>query len=324
MKRIILNASGRLGNQLFQYGFAKKVQKNLGGKIIINFNDIEAKDKEFPNQNWEDSLQGFNVEYDKISLPKKDFLISFFSIKQKFLILVHFILVRTVFKKANFKTYQDLGAFSRKYANFMYRNALYMFPILSGAYAPSLEDEAFLNGKFEVAEYFEEVADELRAEIVPREPLLEQNIQFLNAIEISQSVCITIRRGDYLSQKNSSNFFQCDENYFNKGINIIKSKVKNPVFFFFSDDLDYAKEFAETYLDKADKYYIELPGNPIWEKLRIMSTCKHFIISNSTFSWWAQFLGKDSNKVVVGPKTWFPPASEYNGDALLQDSWIKI
>ncbi|QPS70943.1 alpha-1,2-fucosyltransferase [Lactococcus garvieae] len=324
MKKIILNASGRLGNQLFQYGFAKKVQNNLGGKILINFNDIEAKDKEFPNQNWEDSLKGFRVEYEKISLPKKEFIISFFSVKQKLLILIHFILVRTIFKAENFKTYENLNTLSKKYANFLYRNALYMFPILSGAYAPSTKDEAFLNGKFEVAHYFEEVSDELKAEIVPKAPPLEQNIPFLNIIGSSQSVCITIRRGDYLSDKNSTNFFHCDEKYFDKGIKIIKSKVKNPVFFFFSDDLDYAREFAQAYLSKNDKYYIELPGNPIWEKLRIMSACKHFIISNSTFSWWAQFLGKNPDKIVIGPKTWFPPKSEYNGDALLQDTWIKI
>ena len=324
MKKIILNASGRLGNQLFQYAFAKKVQKRIGGEIIINFHNIEEKNKVYPNQNWEDGLANFHTSYEKVSLGRKELVTKYFSRFQKYLILLNYILVRTIFKNENYKNYDKLKPISKKYANFLLSKGLYIFPIISGAYRDSKASVVFLNGKYENEKYALEVAEELKKEIIPRVSLLSQNEEFYKSIKNSQSVCVTIRRGDYLTSENVKEFFQCDEKYFLKGINVIKQKIENPVFFFFSDDLEYAKEFAEMYLDKKDVYYIEKPNNPLWEKVRIMSSCKHFIISNSTFSWWVQFLGDYEEKVVVGPVSWFPKESSNIEDSLTQESWIKI
>jgi len=48
----------------------------------------------------------------------------------------------------------------------------------------------------------------------------------------------------------------------------------------------------------------ENSGNLIWEIIRLMSACKNFIIYNSTFSWWAQHLSGNCDKVVIAPMSW--------------------
>lgn len=60
---------------------------------------------------------------------------------------------------------------------------------------------------------------------------------------------------------------------------------------------------------------------PVYETLRLMYSCKHFIISNSTFSWWGQYLSRNDHKIVISPSKW-------NNDdfdtPLLEDEWIKL
>lgn len=56
-------------------------------------------------------------------------------------------------------------------------------------------------------------------------------------------------------------------------------------FFGFSDDIDWVKNNMEF----PGEVYYESGVDPVWEKLRLMSACKHFVLSNSSFSWWAQY-----------------------------------
>ena len=114
----------------------------------------------------------------------------------------------------------------------------------------------------------------------------------------------------------------CDSNYFYDAIKIIKKRIDKPVFIVFSDDIEWVKNNMNF---GADTYY-ESGEDPIWEKIRLMYTCKHFIISNSTFSWWAQYLSDNKQKIVIAPKRWKNTA--YKSDTskldIYQDFWIKI
>lgn len=84
----------------------------------------------------------------------------------------------------------------------------------------------------------------------------------------------------------------------------------------------YAKNEVKKNIPVDVPAYYESGLDPIWEKMRLMYSCKHFIISNSTFSWWAQFLGSWKDKVVISPDRWWnnPDWHSY----LLRDSFVKV
>ena len=94
-------------------------------------------------------------------------------------------------------------------------------------------------------------------------------------------------------------------------------KIKNPQYIVFSDDI----EWCRTNMKFPTGTLYESGKDPIWEKIRLMYSCKNFIISNSTFSWWAQFLSRERNKIVIAPKQW--NKFEYM-DNIYNKKWILI
>ena len=98
----------------------------------------------------------------------------------------------------------------------------------------------------------------------------------------------------------------------------IEKMINNPVFFVFTENFDIVKKW-------------ELPGNVVFvdlqnedfEDLQLMYNCKNFIISNSTYSWWAQFLSSNDKKIVIAPNKWFL-GEEDNPTALYCKDWILM
>ena len=103
-----------------------------------------------------------------------------------------------------------------------------------------------------------------------------------------------------------------------KFIDIMKEKVKNPVFYIFSDDIEWVKENIDF---KTEVKYIT-GNNKNYEELRLMYTCKHFIISNSSFSWWAQYLTDNKNRITSAPSKWF--RNQNQKVDIYEDDWILI
>jgi len=139
----------------------------------------------------------------------------------------------------------------------------------------------------------------------------------------SNSICINVRRGDYVTNQNTNNFhgFHGVE-YINKSISEITKKIKNPMFYIFSDDIDWCVnnlkiDYPHFFVDHTYK------GNKFSSYLKLMSSCKNFIIPNSTFAWWATWLNQNEEKIVYVPNNWFN-VNYMNTDGLIPLNWNKL
>lgn len=316
---IYLKIRGRLGNQFFQYATVKSYQMKYfkDEDIAIDFSDLKRLGT--LEEGFVDSLCHFNVsEYkivDKIeaNIIQKIFLF-IMRIPNPFLRMIGFGDRADIFSYKFEKMMQPLlnrfGIFYMIHGYFDFSNNT------------KFKNKIFV-GNFESAMYFDENKDMIRKMYTPKYELLDKNLEFYNSIKNTNSVCITIRRGDFISNEDFKKVhYVCDSNYFYRAIDLIKKKVKNPTFVVFSDDIDWVKDN----MDFGCNVIYEDGTDPIWEKVRLMALCRHFIISNSTFSWWVQYLSINKKKVVVAPKRWKNIAYKEDTSKLdiYQDFWDLI
>ena len=122
-----------------------------------------------------------------------------------------------------------------------------------------------------------------------------QDREWKEQIEKSNSVGIHIRRGDFVNSK----FDICSEEYFRKAIKILNEQKEKLTLFFFSDDPDFVEE---QFADLSNKVLIRHTAENSILDMEMLSLCRHKILSNSTFAFWAGWLGKKEGEAVIAPK----------------------
>lgn len=166
-----------------------------------------------------------------------------------------------------------------------------------------------LHGYWQNSKYFKENEVELLKDFTFIHPLKGENINYSNLISSTNSVGVHVRRGDYLKV----GFPVLSTEYYKEAIKIINKSIQNPRYYIFTNDKEYVHEnfgFLPEYTivegNSGDNSYIDM---------QLMSICKHNIIANSTFSFWAAYLNKNTKKIVISPnkirpshKDSFPPA----------------
>jgi hypothetical protein len=150
----------------------------------------------------------------------------------------------------------------------------------------------YFEGYFQSEKYFADCVENIRREFQFKERLL---------IPEGNTVAIHIRRGDYV--KFADIHLVCPPIYYENAIAYIQSKVENPVFYVFSEDLKWVKQNINI---PSNAIFVDYnPNLPSSHDMQFMSLCKHQIISNSSYSWWAAWLNQNSGKIVVAPDKWF-------------------
>ena len=168
-------------------------------------------------------------------------------------------------------------------------------------------------GWFQSDKFFKNYSEIIKDLYSPtKEFVTKANIEF-PFLTNSTVGAINVRRGDYLTQPRRHPVVTLD--YINEAYKHLPNCDKIIIL---SDDISWCREninlpnlvFVENYRD--------------CEALWLLSLCDHFIISNSSFSWWGAYLSRTENKVVVAPDTWFGPDVTDDPKDVWCDSWIKI
>jgi len=301
---IIVKLAGGLGNQLFQYasGRALSLKFNTQLKLDIRFFEQPKYRKDF-------RLAKFNLPFQ--------------------------IAEESEYKKlCNLPGNKMIRRLKRMGIKFppYYRNThLIEDDIIKLVENKSsvLPSDFYIEGWLANEKYFKNYRQVLIDELNMDHAMSAENLNLREGIKSANAVSVHVRRGDYLT---NSYFSNLTRDYYQQAFRWVYENINKPVFYFFSDDIDWVKkEYA--FVDEA----IFVQGNSLREgtfathsaidDLMLMRSCKHNIIANSTFSWWAAWLNTYAEKKVLFPARWFNDAKaqhKFETGNYNPATWIKI
>lgn len=146
---------------------------------------------------------------------------------------------------------------------------------------------------------------------------------FLSSVEQNTSVAIHIRRGDYVTNSKVSQVLKAlPLSYYITAIELLKRKITQPHFYVFSNDAQWVHQHFPKYIDY--DYVDWNTGSYSYQDMILMSKCSHQIIANSSFSWWGAWLGKKQDQIVISPRQWFAPETDIDTKDLIPNDWYQI
>ena len=269
----IVDFCGGLGNQMYQYALFRALQEK----------GIDAK------------MSTIHYEHTGDHIPQhgKSFLLAdIFNIKADYADKKYINRLGDVSRGFFARALRKLGCYKKTHKKESECDYPTMDQILS-------YKKAYLEGYWQNFDYSRQIEDKLRQELTFKQPLDEKNAQIAQQIKNCNAVSIHVRRNDYL---NVPMYKIQDGNYYVSAVEFVKQNVENPVFFCFSDDIEWCKN---TFKDCNMVFVDWNSGTDSYRDMQLMSMCKHNIVANSTFSVWAAWLNNNPQKIVIRPKEYF-------------------
>ena len=292
---IVSEITSGLGNQMFQYAAGRSLSVKNKTSLFLDIEYFKnTETTEFRTARLFE-LDIFNTKY-KISNDK---IIKTFYPAGLFYKLFNKVILKS-------KIYSEL--------DFNFDKSFFM-----------QKGNIFLKGYRQSEKYFKHIAEFIKEDFKFIKTKSELTLSVSKDISGCNAVSIHIRRGDYVSSPAAASFHGVlRHQYYHEAMLIIEKQIDNPVYYIFSDDNNWVREYFVK--GKQNIKFIDFNnGSDSWQDMFLMSKCKHNIIANSSFSWWGAWLNENADKIVIAPKIWFAD-KQMNSQTndLYPKGWVDI
>ena len=291
MKTLYCLLRGGLGNQLFIfaacYAAAKRSQSNLVLDCATGF----KRDRRY----------------------RRQFALSNFKLKKKYELIT----------RLNF-SYRTFLYFAKAFRK-LNLTSIYLHEVINHEFDEQIfltkrSNSQFMLGLWQSEEYFEEFAAELRMELRPVETPSDRIQLLLNILECTPVIGVHIRNY-HSSDQTLQNAVTKD--YFESAIAKIRKEYSDHIpVWICSNDQDHAEEFMQN-IDKCTFINLQDDDAAFWE-MQILSKCRYFIGSNSTFSWWCAWLNEETKDAVIFPDVRIRGEADWGFEGLLPSRWTTL
>ena len=299
--KLIVRLKGGLGNQLFCYAAGRRLALKNDAELVL------------------DNVTGFKYDH----LYKRQFALGAFSISARLASarerLEPFGRIRRLLMR---KASESLPLSRKRYIRQVgvgFEEALLTLKLQPGM--------TYFDGFGQSERYFADVEAVIRQDLQMRPPKDSANQEISCKIRSSHAVAVHVRWFDTNDHSSASNMSRA---YYRSAIDVFSAKVKNPHFFIFSDEPKRSAELLEPLLVGVSHTFVthNLASQDASSDLWLMSLCQHFVIGNSTFAWWAAWLGEQKGlSTVVAPVVNIDPghnSTAWGFPYLLPDRWLAI
>ena len=290
-----------LGNQMFQYAFGRSLEKRSGLTVKFDKSWYEEKKQWQKKTGLSDGCQ------------IRDYKLGFFpNLTPNFATPEEIQEANT----RNWPPYKELIANVSRRTGFL--RVQYLLGYLRAPSDYSSYDESMFRvnpakdycykGFFQNERYFHDISDDLRHDFTFPQATDSFNTEYGERISRqNNAVCLHVRRGDYAAMG-----WTLPLDYYGRALSLLRERIENPFVYLFGDG---AVEVAGHLFPNSSQGYEIIPPhnaktNQDYRDMQLMSLCQHFIIANSTFSWWAAWLGAGMNSEVFAPKPFIQNKSD--------------
>lgn len=262
----VVRISDGLGNQMFQYAFAYALTKKTGVQVLI--------DPLF----WGTSLRKYQLEEFQVTNTKRLVLKSW-----------DYILGFGPRNGRRFKDRYRQHLIKKKYQLIQEKQIMH--------YDNSMFEQtrsAFYMGFWQAPEYFEAYYEELKKEFTRKGSISSEALKYQQLIREDISVALHIRRTDYVRQEGNVTL---KFDFYREALEKMQDQLGTFQLFIFTDDKEFVRENFQI------REYTLVEGISDLDEFELMRQCDNHIIANSTFSWWAAYLGESKGGVVYAPCT---------------------
>lgn len=284
---IVTKISDGFGNQLFMYACGYALAKKHKTNLILDINTMAS------NSMRRYELDSLNIKYEKL------------------------LRLGTLSNCTILKIAGKIQSFAFSHAMHFYRGKI---NVGYDEEIKFVENNTYIVGYWQSEKYFAEYREDLLKLLTPKKERSKMVNQLYNEMYNCNSVALHVRRGDYVGIG-----CQLNMEYYDQAISMMKSKYPKEklILYVFSDDIEFCKKYFSEKLEVSDRgIQLRYPqyesDNYTLEDLFLMSHCKHMIMANSSYSWWAAWLNQNKEKTVICPEL-----GMWKGD-FYPDNWIKI